>query len=187
MTNTIKFTDNNILFKLEDGGENIVWADIKTAITDLKMNQKEITLENISDYLCATDDYKRYVRYSDINERIDMFSNLYIEDGLLNFTVKGRDNSMIYMNAYRLYVEWDGNCVDDFIERVVTPKMKVMNDLVNKILDGKENRKNSMEYHSTAQYEKDFTYINLIKTNAMRMIELCDRQLEALADKYTKL
>lgn len=80
-----------------------------------------------------------------------------------------------------------GNCVDDFIIRGIEPNIKAINKYCEDILQRNKNRKITNEYHQTSCYEADFSEIINIKKIAEKIIKNCNRQLEALSEKYTKL
>ena len=81
----------------------------------------------------------------------------------------------------------EGNCIDDFIRRGIEPLMDNINDLKESIKSRKEDRIFSVEYHNTWCYEKDFTQISLIKKQAEKIIENCNKHLERISEFYTKL
>ncbi len=81
----------------------------------------------------------------------------------------------------------EGNCIDDFIHRGVISRLDIINELVLDIQKRLPDRQIAIEYHNTGCYEKDFTQIALIKKQAEKIVENCNKQLERIADKYTKL
>lgn len=81
----------------------------------------------------------------------------------------------------------EGNCIDDFILRGVDSRIGVIHELMEDILSRLNQRQVAIEYHNTGCYEKDFTQIALIKKQAQIIVDNCNKQLERIADNYTKL
>jgi len=81
----------------------------------------------------------------------------------------------------------EGNCIDDFILRGVDSRIGVIHELMEDILSRLDQRQVAIEYHNTGCYEKDFTQIALIKKQAQIIVDNCNKQLERIADNYTKL
>ena len=92
-----------------------------------------------------------------------------------------------YCDRYIYNVNNEGNCIEDFIRRGVESRVDIINELVEDIKSRLEQRQMTNEYHNTACYEKDFTQISLIKLQAQKILENCNKQLDRISEKYTKL
>ena len=80
----------------------------------------------------------------------------------------------------------EGNCIDDFIRRGVEPLLSNINDLKESIKSRVKEREISTSYHTTGCYERDFTEISLIKKQAEKIIENCNKHLERISEFYTR-
>ena len=80
----------------------------------------------------------------------------------------------------------EGNCIDDFIRRGVEPLVENINDLKESIKSRVKEREISISYHTTGCFERDFTEISLIKKQAEKIIENCNKHLERISEFYTR-
>lgn len=102
---------------------------------------------------------------------------------------------LIYYNNYKSYLletdkilteKIEGNCVDDFIERICHPLEYKLNKYLDNLSYRKNERLKENKYHSSACYEQDFSQILKIKEICDKLSCLCNKELEKLSDKYTK-
>lgn len=80
-----------------------------------------------------------------------------------------------------------GNCIDDFIKRGLRSNLYSLNSFIKNIDSRVIERTNCKEYHQTACYEKDFRQLCEIRNILNKMIENCNKQIEKISEKYTKL
>ena len=168
-----------------DNSENSylnIWDNIKLSIKYLnKINS--FSLDNLIKTLCKIDNY-----YIDDNTSYLNYIALICYDNN-ELTIKIRKAGQTYhlfVNKYLINYNKEGNCVDDFIIRGITPKIELINKCISDIESGTNDRMMSTEYHNTGQYEKDFFNISMIKKYAQTIVDNCNKQLESLSDNYTK-
>ena len=174
-----------VLHTAKFNNPQIIWADIKDIIKDIIYDNKEITDKEIHDRLCKYNDYFPGAVLSDVHVNYEIYIVIDSEKNEVNcHAYQGK--RIAYEDKYRFNIKTEGNCVDDFIERGIVPRIDIICNLMGKIHEGRINRVTYNEYHNTWQYEQDFGCISLIREHAQRIVENCNKQLEALADKYTK-
>lgn len=172
-----------------NGKPQLVWDNIKTIIKSFKDNDEEIDLDSLIHELLNIDDYKEipptydksYNYYIDIlydNSiiKIIAYNNVNIDQKIICFTDRYIINPEIN----------EGNCIDDFIRRGVEPLVENINDLKESIKSRVKEREISISYHSTGCFERDFTEISLIKKQAEKIIENCNKHLERISEFYTR-
>lgn len=172
-----------------NGKPQLVWDNIKTIIKSFKDNDEEIDLDSLIHELLNIDDYeeitptydKSYNYYIDIlydNSiiKIIAYNHVNIDQKIICFTDRYIINQEIN----------EGNCIDDFIRRGVEPLVENINDLKESIKSRVKEREISISYHSTGCFERDFTEISLIKKQAEKIIENCNKHLERISEFYTR-
>ena len=172
-----------------NGKPQLVWDNIKTIIKSFKDNDEEIDLDSLIHELLNIDDYKEipptynksYNYYIDIlydNSiiKIIAYNHVNIDQKIICFTDRYIINPEIN----------EGNCIDDFIRRGVEPLVENINDLKESIKSRVKEREISISYHTTGCFERDFTEISLIKKQAEKIIENCNKHLERISEFYTR-
>ena len=132
----------------------------------------------------------------DINDTsIKYLIKIYI-DNLENYIklriYKRNDNNdtnyiFMYSKHVMINLDYKGNCVDDFLHRGVIPIINNINDLVCDISKRQDIRAESIEYHNTGCYERDFRQTKFIQEEAKKLLENCNKHLERISEFYTKL
>lgn len=172
-----------------NGKPQLVWDNIKTIIKSFKDNDEEIDLDSLIHELLNIDDYK------EIPPTYDKSYNYYIDILYDNSIIKiiaynhvNIDQKIIcFTDRYIINPEInEGNCIDDFIRRGVEPLVENINDLKESIKSRVKEREISISYHSTGCFERDFTEISLIKKQAKKIIENCNKHLERISEFYTR-
>lgn len=172
-----------------NGKPQLVWNNIKTIIKSFKDNDEEIDFHSLIHELLNIDDYeeipptydKSYNYYIDIlydNSiiKIIAYNHVNIDQKIICFTDRYIINPEIN----------EGNCIDDFIRRGVEPLVENINDLKESIKSRVKEREISISYHTTGCFERDFTEISLIKKQAEKIIENCNKHLERISEFYTR-
>ena len=172
-----------------NGKPQLVWDNIKTIIKSFKDNDEEIDLDSLIHELLNIDDYeeipptydKSYNYYIDI-----LYDNSIIK--IIAYNHVNIDQKIIcFTDRYIIKPEInEGNCIDDFIRRGVEPLVENINDLKESIKSRVKEREISISYHTTGCYERDFTEISLIKKQAEKIIENCNKHLERISEFYTR-
>lgn len=172
-----------------NGKPQLVWDNIKTIIKSFKDNDEEIDLDSLIHELLNIDDYK------EIPPTYDKSYNYYIDILYDNSIIKiiaynhvNIDQKIIcFTDRYIINPEInEGNCIDDFIRRGVEPLVENINDLKESIKSRVKEREISISYHTTGCFERDFTEISLIKKQAKKIIENCNKHLERISEFYTR-
>lgn len=172
-----------------NGKPQLVWDNIKTIIKSFKDNDEEIDLDSLIHELLNIDDYK------EISPTYDKSYNYYIDILYDNSIIKiiaynhvNIDQKIIcFTDRYIINPEInEGNCIDDFIRRGVEPLVENINDLKESIKSRVKEREISISYHTTGCFERDFTEISLIKKQAEKIIENCNKHLERISEFYTR-
>lgn len=211
MIASIEFIDHNQHIKylyFEDKHDETtpqdIWADIKQAINELKNKVWEdeytdgLTINNLYNRILCFDEYDRTTSIgtpTKFDETYECF--LTFTDDYILFEIKIPDTfdynderPASLTKLKELYIindSFTGNCVDDFIKRGVESRLTIINDLIKDIKSRVNERLNTLEYHQTGCYEKDFGDISLIKYQAQKIVDNCNKHLEQIAEKYTKL
>lgn len=172
-----------------NGKPQLVWDNIKTIIKSFKDNGEEIDLDSLIHELLNIDDYEEipsvynqfynyyiYILYDDSIIKIIAYNHVNIDQKIICFT----DRYIIKPEIN------EGNCIDDFIRRGVEPLVENINDLKESIKSRVKEREISISYHTTGCYERDFTEISLIKKQAEKIIENCNKHLERISEFYTR-
>ena len=167
----------------------LVWDNIKTIIKSFKDNNEEIDLDSLIHELLNIDDYEEipsvynqfynyyiYILYDNSIIKIIAYNHVNIDQKIICFTDRYIINPEIN----------EGNCIDDFIRRGVEPLVENINDLKESIKSRVKEREISISYHTTGCYERDFTEISLIKKQAEKIIENCNKHLERISEFYTR-
>lgn len=172
-----------------NGNPKLIWDNIKNIIKSFQDNDEEIDFDSLVNELLDFDDYEEipptydqsYNYYIDIlydNSiiKIIAYNHVNIDKQIICFTDRYIINSEIN----------EGNCIDDFIRRGVEPLLNNINDLKESIKSRVKEREISVSYHTTGCYERDFTEISLIKKQAEKIIENCNKHLERISEFYTR-
>lgn len=172
-----------------NGKPQLVWDNIKTIIKSFKDNDEEIDFHSLVNELLYFDDYE------EIQPTYDKSYNYYIDILYDNSIIKiiaynhvNIDQKIIcFTDRYIINPEInEGNCIDDFIRRGVEPLVENINDLKESIKSRVKEREISISYHTTGCFERDFTEISLIKKQAEKIIENCNKHLERISEFYTR-
>ena len=172
-----------------NGKPQLVWDNIKTIIKSFKDNDEEIDLDSLIHELLNIDDYEEipsvynqfynyyiYILYDNSIIKIIAYNHVNIDQKIICFTDRYIINPEIN----------EGNCIDDFIRRGVEPLVENINDLKESIKSRVKEREISISYHTTGCFERDFTEISLIKKQAEKIIENCNKHLERISEFYTR-
>ena len=172
-----------------NGKPQLVWDNIKTIIKSFKDNNEEIDLDSLIHELLNIDDYEEipsvynqfynyyiYILYDNSIIKIIAYNHVNIDQKIICFTDRYIINPEIN----------EGNCIDDFIRRGVEPLVENINDLKESIKSRVKEREISISYHSSGCFERDFTEISLIKKQAEKIIENCNKHLERISEFYTR-
>ena len=120
--------------------------------------------------------YYIYILYDNSIIKIIAYNHVNIDQKIICFTDRYIINPEIN----------EGNCIDDFIRRGVEPLVENINDLKESIKSRVKEREISISYHTTGCFERDFTEISLIKKQAEKIIENCNKHLERISEFYTR-
>ena len=172
-----------------NGKPQLVWDNIKTIIKSFKDNDEEIDLDSLIHELLNIDYYEEipsvynqfynyyiYILYDNSIIKIIAYNHVNIDQKIICFTDRYIINPEIN----------EGNCIDDFIRRGVEPLVENINDLKESIKSRVKEREISISYHTTGCFERDFTEISLIKKQAEKIIENCNKHLERISEFYTR-
>lgn len=157
---------------------NKIFKDINGIIKKYQYNINDM-ISKITDSFDNTTDESSidYMHYIDIND----------EFGYITYTVVNKHNVLIDYKKIIINRNNIGNCIDDFIDRGVYPIIESIERFCDDINGRIDERTNNNEYHQTSCYEYDFSQIVKIKQLAEKIIRNCDKQLEAISEKYTKM
>ena len=183
----------DILEVNSDGDPQYVWSDIKQAIQECKNDEYHdgttLTYENFIKRLLAFDEYSKEIEEG--NDWIDYYIDIIYEDTVIDFVAYNKVNYdkkiECFKERYVINPNNEGNCIDDFLKRGIEPCLDNINQLKDSIEKRLPERQMSVEYHKTWCYEKDFAQISLIKKQAEKIIENCEKHLERISEFYTKL
>ena len=169
-----------------------IWNQIKKAYSNIKYNTDKDNLLSLRNEL--RDTYKYNIVYDINNNQVDYMYLIELnwEDSIISIHAYHKENYKQKIECLndRLIThpeKNEGNCIDDFIKRGVESRLDIINELVISIKNRLPERQSSIQYHDTWCYEKDFTQISLIKKEAEKIVANCNKQLERISDKYTKL
>ena len=192
----------NDFFKIEDKKELYIdekkygdlWKEIIHATEFIKLDyyREGLTLSynNIINVLTDPNSggkFKIYNEEKDLTNNNDLRGELYVTSNEIIFKL-WKSDVLKTSNVYVIHRNYNnGNCVDDFIKRGVKPLISSINDFTQNIESRINNRTNVIDYHQTNCYELDFTQISLIKTLCQKIIDNCNKQLEGMSEKYTKI
>lgn len=171
------------------GYPQLVWDNIKTIIESFKLNDEEIDFDSLVKELLTYDDYEEIP--ATYIQSYNYYIDILYEDSIIKMTAyhKGNKDQDITCFNERYIINPktnEGNCIDDFIRRGVEPLLSNINDLKESIKSRVKEREISVSYHTTGCYEKDFTEISLIKKQAEKIIENCNKHLERISEFYTR-
>ena len=155
-----------------NGKPQLVWDNIKTIIKSFKDNDEEIPPTYDKSY-----NYYIDILYDNSIIKIIAYNHVNIDQKIICFADRYIINPEIN----------EGNCIDDFIRRGVEPLVENINDLKESIKSRVKEREISISYHTTGCFERDFTEISLIKKQAEKIIENCNKHLERISEFYTRL
>lgn len=174
------------------------YKDVVDDILELVKQNKNFLIKdfyflskNIYDNFCLSFDDKYDIEFNynfenDIKYRIIViFSN---ETKSVNISVynEKRTNVLLYYKEYILK-EIRGNCIDRFINLHILPKIHKIENFINSINSNSISRNSNNDYFSSLVYEDDFMQISTIRDEAKRIYEMCNKQLELMSEKYSKL
>ena len=78
-------------------------------------------------------------------------------------------------------------CINKFVDKCILANMHSMSQFAYDIKSRNYEREKIMsEYHQSGCYEEDVSEIIDIKNKAQKIIDLCNKKLEALFENYTK-
>ncbi len=157
---------------------NKIFKDINSIIKRYRYNIDDM-ISKITDSFDNTTDASS----------IDYMHYIYIYDkfGYITYTVTNIYDVLIDYKKIIINRNNAGNCIDDFIDRGVYPIIESIERFCDDINGRINERTNNNEYHQTSCYEYDFRQIVNIKQLAEKLIRNCDKQLEAISEKYTKM
>lgn len=173
----------------------------KEIIEDIIGIIKEHKNSSIQDFYlfnkCIYDDFclkftDKYNILFDLDNNEEIKQRIIIEFASVSKSV----NMYVYDNkrqqVLRYYKEYvlkkvTGNCINRFVELVILPKIHKIQCFINSINYDSIYRNCDNDYFSSLVYENDFTHISIIRDEAKRIYELCNKQLELMSEKYSKL
>lgn len=187
--------------ELEDGSISLFESYLKQAI---KVSYDMFGHANASDIASVLDtkfNFKNLSRYDwneyksdlekyDFDCQIDV--GIQCNNGTYNLMITSIHNELISKSKMHIDCKSNegsniGNYVDLFLYKKVYPKIVIVMNLYDNVKNRKDIREKSVEYCQTACYENDFTEISKIKDIAKQIVDDCNKQLEVMADKYTKI
>lgn len=150
---------------------------------------KNIIKNNINNIDIIIEEMTKEFSNERLDNTVDYIHYLFVYDtlGYIIYVVNSKDDVLVDYKKIVLNKTNSGNCIDDFIERGVYPNIEAIEKYCDDICMRKFQRMNNNEYHQTSCYEYDFSQIMKIKQIATKIIKNCDRQLEAISEKYTKM
>lgn len=157
---------------------NKIFKDINSIIKRYMYNIDDMISEITNSFDNTTDE-----------SSIDYMHDIYIYDkfGYITYIIMNKHDVLIDYKKIIINRNSGGNCIDDFIDRGVYPIIESIERFCNDINRRIDKRTNNNEYHQTSCYEYDFRQIVNIKQLAEKLIRNCDKQLEAISEKYTKI
>ena len=171
-----------------------IWKQILNTIDLIKKDyyREGLTLSyiNIIDFLtkqnneCVFNIYDKEIDFSKIE---GLYGELYISSNEIIFKLFESDilkTSNVYIINRNLSESIN---VDDFIKKDIFPLLKNINQFAKDIESRIDKRTNILDYYQTYCRELDFTQISLIKTLCQKIIDNCNKQLEGMSEKYTKI
>lgn len=162
-----------------------LWNIIKNEIKKLQ-NNNDLSYESFISSLLHLDNFDQFDTKNNLEYSVYIlyFYNQIVFEA--NYIGRDYKDHTLYKDIY-LITDKEGNCVDDFIKRGVESRLKLINNAVTNIRNRLYIRSTTNAYHQTGCYEYDFSDICLIKEQAEKIVQNCNKQLEALSDKYTNL
>ena len=182
--------DSEVYIKTEfHGYPQLVWDNIKTIIESFKLNDEEIDFDSLVKEILTYDDYEE-IPYTYV-QLYNYYIDILYEDSIIKMIAYHHgnvDQKIICFNErYIINPKTnEGNCIDDFIRRGVEPLLDNIVDLKESIKSRVSDREITTSYHTTGCYEKDFTEISLIKKQAQKIIDNCNKHLERISEFYTR-
>ena len=175
--------------EVDTGGEpEAVWQYLMQAIKELKNDEyhdnTSLTFEKFVNRLLAFDRYSTSIEEGE--DWVDFDITIQYEANSITMIAINRDKIECFRKTYVTSDNNEGNCVDDFVRRGVEPLVENINDLKESIKSRVKEREISISYHSTGCFERDFTEISLIKKQAEKIIENCNKHLERISEFYTR-
>ena len=87
---------------------------------------------------------------------------------------------------------WDlsentGNCIDRFLRNKLNSSIEFIKKSYSQIKLRYNKRISNDQYHQTDCYEKDYLQLCLIRDEAKKIVENCNKKLILLSEKYTKI
>lgn len=176
----------NNLIECDNLGEpHFVWKDIQLVIKEIKT---DFTYENFIKRLLSFNNYSEEIENG--KDWIDYYIDIFYEDTIIEIIAynKVNYNQQIecFKERYVINSNNEGNCIDDFIRRGIEPCLENIEQLKKSIEERLPERQMSISYHNTWCYEKDFAQISLIKKQAEKIVENCNKHLERIAEFYTR-
>ena len=154
----------------------------------------------IYDSLTSNDKLKEFInKFKDliIDKTVHNFYNyhkndipeiyIYLHEDCLRFEKFSANKQLLISKKHFLNDNIKGNCVDTFIQNGLESNLDSLNNFIYEIKGRNYERENSQEYHQTSCYEHDFYQLTCIKNILDKMVNLCDKQLQQMSEKYTKI
>lgn len=172
-----------------NGKPQLVWGYIKKIIKLLKDNNEIIDFNELIHEFLEIKDYEETIYSND--QLYNYYIDILYDDSIIKITAYNKVNIdqkiQCFNDRYIINsITNEGNCIDDFIRRGVEPLLYNINDLKESIKSRVHDREISTAYHTTGCYERDFTEISLIKKQAEKIIENCNKHLERISEFYTR-
>lgn len=157
--------------------------DLYKEICDEYLNSEKFSITNVlNKHNCKLLE-KKDIKEGDVT--LVIFINL--DEEHLQFHVYKVPNILLYAKTRYKKTKIKGNCVDEFIIKGLYGELNSIDYYIHNILDRKKDRINCLDYHQTACYEHDFSSICNIKKCLEKLLSNCNKQIEQMSDKYTKL
>lgn len=121
--------------------------------------------------------------------KVDFYVMIDIDNYGVEFIVK--NNILSGIDICRKRYDFDdpphGNCIDKFIANNIRTGIDFVDSFAKSIEKRWKERTNIQEYHQTNCYEKDFAQLISIRDVCKKMLDSCNKELELMSEKYTKL
>ena len=126
-----------------------------------------------------------YSKYKDSISKLITVSEqttIHIKINLYNFK-----SLVLYKTKVWDLSEHTGNCVDRFLRNKLNSSIEFIKRSYHQIKLRSYERDNTNQYHQTDCYEKDYLQLCLIRNEAKKIVENCNKKLILLSEKYTKI
>jgi len=120
-------------------------------------------------------------------QQISLVFFIKVDEEKMMVNVYKVPNILMYSKTRYKKINIEGNCIDKFIIKGLYGELNSIDYYIDDIKSRKFERKDLVEYHQTACYEHDFNSLCNIKHSLEKLLENCNKEIELMSDKYTKL